>query len=465
MYLTQGHYRLILVSVAAALLAGCQQSSPQSPSLGNLPGPHAGDDLDPKVNATTYFSHGHLLERQGQFDRAALQYQNALTQRPDFLTARNRLGITLNKIGRHDEASIQFQAAIVKHPELAYLHNNLGFSQYLEGKYADAATAIKQALAINPEFRRAHMNYALVLAKQGEFKQAFEHLLEAGSEANAYFNMGIMLTEAEQYGEAAQYLEAALSLNPKFEAARQQLHDVARLAAEKEAIDAAKLAAAQVESESEDAETGEPGEAVVQQDDMQGEEQIALAEQPTDQTTDQQTETTDPEDQPQVALDQQEQQLEQQEEPVVEPTQANVALAAEPAEQVAFDDTQENLESDPNCDEFTDANQFQTWPEDQVFGDEWGPPVASVGWATSGEGGEVDLEFLQELIDAAYWASVNDSDQEEWLWCELSYYLFPETAPETAVYPLAEDEWEEWQSPVMYYVESEDEEVRPPVGK
>ena len=449
MYLTQGHYRLILALGVAALIVGCRQTPPQSSSLGNLPGPHTGDQLDPKVNATTYFSHGHLLERQGHFDRAALQYENALLQRPDFLTARNRLGITLNKLGRHEEASAQFQAAIVKHPELAYLYNNLGFSQYLEGKYDEAATAIKHSLDINPEFRRAHMNYALVLAKQGQFEQAFAHLREAGSETNAYFNMGIMLTEVERYGDAAQYLEAALALNPKFEAARQQLHEVARLAAEKEAIDAAKLAAAETTSEQlEDAEFGEQSEET--------EQQVVLAEQPTDQQTE------DTIEQPQLATAEQ---SESQDNPSAELTQANVALAAEPAEQVALDDMQQDWDSDPNCDEFAQAAQHQTWSEQQPFDDEWGPPVAAVGWATSGEGGEVDLERLQEMIDAAYWATVDGSDKQEWLWCELSYYLFPETAPGTAIYPLAEDNWDDWQSPVMYYADSDDEQTQMPVGK
>ena len=461
MYLTQGHYRLILASVVALLAAGCQQAPPPSSTLGNLPGPRVDDDVDPKVNATTYFSHGHLLERQGHFERAAVQYQKALTQRPGFLTARNRLGITLNKLGRHEEASAQFQVAIAKHPELAYLHNNLGFSLYLEGKYHDAGLAIKQALAINAEFRRAHMNYALVLARQAQFEQAFEHLLEAGSESNAYFNMGIMLTEAERFGDAAQYLEAALTLNPKFEAARQQLHEVARLAAEKEAIDAAKLAVADFKAEL-DAPQATASEGTDERPAElaeQTEQQLAVGPGPTveqDATLEDgeaQVVTADPA----IGGDDLQE----------TPAQANVAVSAAPGEQVVADDLQDNWEDDPNCWEIAEESGLDAWQGEPQLDAQWGPPTLrqQAGWAASGEGGDIDLELLQEMIDAAYWALIEDSDQQEWLWCELSYYLFPETAPDVPNYPLAEDDWEDWQSPVMYYVESGDEEMQQPTGK
>lgn len=231
MYPLQGRLWLILACTSLACALGCQQPPAQKSALGNLPGERR-NNVEPAVNATTYFAHAHLLERQGQFDRAVVQYRKALALKPDFLSARNRLGITLNKLGRHAEASEQFRQAIAGHAELAYLHNNLGFSLYLEGKYVEALAALDEALALNTEFARAHMNRAVVLARLERFDEAYAELALAGSQADACFNMGVILTEAGRYADAARYLEAAVTARPDFDAARQQLREVARLAAQ-----------------------------------------------------------------------------------------------------------------------------------------------------------------------------------------------------------------------------------------
>lgn len=226
---SQGRRWRVLIIGVLALAVGCQEPA-QRTSPGALPRPPVGS-IEPRINATTYFAHGHLLERQGQFERAVVQYRKALRLRPQFLSARNRLGITLNKLGRHFEASDEFRRAIADYPNLAYLHNNLGFSLYLEERYAEAEAALQRALELKPDFARAHMNRALVLARLERFDEAYSELLAAGNEADACFNMGMILTEAGRYAEAAQYLETALALRPDFEAARRQLRSVARLAA------------------------------------------------------------------------------------------------------------------------------------------------------------------------------------------------------------------------------------------
>jgi Flp pilus assembly protein TadD len=233
-YITPGRFWLAFAGISLMFFVGCQQSPPQKGTLGNLPNQFPSGE-EPRVNATTYFAHGHLLERQGQFERAAVQYQRALALQPEFLSARNRLGITLNKLGRNAEATWQFQRALVEHPGTAYLHNNLGFSLYLQGKYEQAEAALTSALELKPDFARAHMNLALVLARLGRFEEAFNELTQTGSEADACYNMGILLAEAEKYAEAAQYLEGALAARPDFDAARQQLREVSRLAAERDA--------------------------------------------------------------------------------------------------------------------------------------------------------------------------------------------------------------------------------------
>ncbi|HUU98150.1 MAG TPA: tetratricopeptide repeat protein [Phycisphaerae bacterium] len=260
-------YRAHLLAWLAAggvLLAcsGCTETK-EFTGPGDMP-VQKGESVDQRIAPTTYFAHGHLLERQGGFQQAVDQYRKALELKPDFVTARNRLGIALNKLGRHGEASAEFRRAIAVQPEAAYLHNNLGFSLYLEAKYSEAEATTRRALEIKASFPRARMNHALALAKLERFDEAFDELCRVGSEADAYYNMATLQTEAGRYADAAQSLNMALRLNPDLEAARQQLREIAVLAARQETVPVADAAAEpDAEQPSQPLPAAEPSESDV----------------------------------------------------------------------------------------------------------------------------------------------------------------------------------------------------------
>lgn len=228
---------LTLIGALLLGLAACESTN----QVKNAPGalPSAQTDVAPRLNASTYVAHGHLLERQGNFEQAAHQYRQALSLTPESGAARNRLGITLNKLGRHDEATDEFHRAISQDPGAAHLHNNLGFSLYLAGKYAEAEKAFARAVELQPTFRRAHMNRGLVLAQLERNDEALAAFRMAGDEADAYYNLAVVQTQLGQYAEAARMLEQALRADPEFADARQQLREISRLAAAEEAEEAA----------------------------------------------------------------------------------------------------------------------------------------------------------------------------------------------------------------------------------
>ncbi|RMF72241.1 MAG: tetratricopeptide repeat protein, partial [Planctomycetota bacterium] len=182
---------MLVGGVLAMACAGCSQPDSSAAAPGAMPR-YLGSGQTVELNATTYFAHGHLLERQGMFERAAEQYEKALSIQPNFVTALNRLGVTLNKLARHAEASERFRQALELNPGEAYLYNNLGFSLYLEGNYAQAEQTIARALDIDPTFARARMNHAIVLARLGRFDDAFTELALVGTKADACFNMGLL---------------------------------------------------------------------------------------------------------------------------------------------------------------------------------------------------------------------------------------------------------------------------------
>lgn len=238
---------LLVAGMMLVVSIGCQTEVQRS-SPGALPS-NTRTDINPRLNASTYFAHGHLLERQGNYKQAIEQYRRALELSPKFLSARNRLGIALNKLGSHAQASTEFRRAIEQKPTQAYLHNNLGFSLYLEHRYEQAVETLRHALELKPDYSRARMNYGVVLAKLGQYDQALSEFTLAAGKTEAYYNLGIIQTELGEYAAAARSLETALSMNPRFEAARRQLHAVARLTAEAEALARRETVVVQDDSE------------------------------------------------------------------------------------------------------------------------------------------------------------------------------------------------------------------------
>lgn len=222
--------------VAAAVgLTGCQ-STPTTARPGGLPDdPARRSEAVPRVNASTYFAHGHLIERQGDLKGAVEQYRKALEASPKFVTARNRLGMVLNALGQHAEATAEYRRAAADNPNHAHLQNNLGFSLYLEGDYDGAEKALRRSLELNPRFRRARMNLALTLCRLGRDADALAEFSQVVPTADAHYNLATLQAADGRFAAAVLSLEAALRANPEFEAARLKLREVARLAAEAEA--------------------------------------------------------------------------------------------------------------------------------------------------------------------------------------------------------------------------------------
>jgi len=353
---------------------------------------------EPRLNATTYFAHAHLLERQGNYEGAVGNYRRAIALTPDFVTARNRLGITLNKLGQHHAATAEFREAVRLKPEYAYLHNNLGFSLFLEDQFGEAETSVRKALNLKPDFARAHTNLGLILAKQARYHEAFQEFCLAGDEADAHFNLAMLYTEAGRYADAATDLELALRLKPGMEVARQQLNDVARLVAEQEAAEAA-LARADSSGDSFADTTGSAGleNETTTEVDADSPQQTIAADVNNPQTNDADTE--------QAA-----------ENAAVGPT-----VAADTESQMDPTDAESPTNSTgPASGSEPSLAEIQVWPE----GDGVTLPVSQ----------QMDFYAISELYDALVQSMARGSESWRDIWCELEQHLTPQEGnPATAV--------------------------------
>ena len=159
------------------------------------------DDLEAIANFYNNqgFLYGYFTETEGKdlgfdpMEKELEMYELALEIMPEFVRARNNLGVALRRRGQVDEAIEQYKQAIVDDPDFGDVYSNLGAAYLHQGREEDA---IK------------------------EFKLATKH---SGSNAYFFHHLGVVHFRLEQYDEAIQQFKKALSKEPDLADARYYL--------------------------------------------------------------------------------------------------------------------------------------------------------------------------------------------------------------------------------------------------
>jgi tetratricopeptide (TPR) repeat protein len=139
-------------------------------------------------------------------------------------SAQNTLGTLLDALGRPEDARAAFQRALVLDPAASWALNNLCYVDFRLGRLKEAQAECAAALRLTPDFVAAHNNMGLIHAAAGEFVQARRSFLEAGDEAAADFNLGIVYLRDSDYASAADAFEEAIKARPDFTAAKTRAH-------------------------------------------------------------------------------------------------------------------------------------------------------------------------------------------------------------------------------------------------
>jgi tetratricopeptide (TPR) repeat protein len=91
-------------------------------------------------------SDGIEFYHNGELEKAAACFHEAIVKYPGFVEAYNNLGLVETELGRKDEAVSHFEKAISLDPELSASYTNLGYVYYLEESYLDAICMYEEAL-------------------------------------------------------------------------------------------------------------------------------------------------------------------------------------------------------------------------------------------------------------------------------------------------------------------------------
>lgn len=165
---------------------------------------------------------GVAFQLEGKFVDAWLEYEKALEADSKSVYALANLGHLLLQQGDAEEALPFLLRAVELEPRYALAHNNLGNCYMHLGRVEEAAAQYREAAVQDACYAMPHRNLALSYHLLGRLDEAVEEyrayfrLAPSGTkDADAHFNLGVMLEEAGAVAEAAEEYEKALADDPR----------------------------------------------------------------------------------------------------------------------------------------------------------------------------------------------------------------------------------------------------------
>ena len=166
---------------------------------------------------------GEVLREKGMPAAAAVELKHALALGPKDPENHSALGILLDKQGKHKAAEAAHRKALDMADENPRYHNNLGFCLFLQKNLEDAEESVKEAIRLHPGLRVAYNNLGFIFGMADKETEALEAFKQAGHQAQALTNMGLVKEMRGRPGAARRYYEKALTHSPNFKPAIENL--------------------------------------------------------------------------------------------------------------------------------------------------------------------------------------------------------------------------------------------------
>lgn len=172
------------------------------------------------------FEQARKLIDKGDAESAIVELGKAIAIYPDYVAARNSLGVQYLKRRRLPEAAEQFEAVLEKNPKYFDARLNLGIVRYEQRRFGDAAEELNQAAALDSASAAAHLFWGITALEMNDLIVAERELVKAllfGGErySNAHYYFAHVYLRTGRREEAARELTLFLKTAPRGEMAAQ----------------------------------------------------------------------------------------------------------------------------------------------------------------------------------------------------------------------------------------------------
>ena len=177
---------------------------------------------------------GHAIGLWGHSpDAADVLFFAATAQRPS-----DRDKATLHKVyvtslhtPQHEAAIAVLKAQIAANPKHLQSHYLLGTVNFDKGQVDAAIANFKACLALDPDFQQANEKLLLAYQKSGRRAEALAQLqkmLNQDASPEGYNAAGVMYYQSQRIDEAVTAFKRALQINPRYQPAKNNLHQLYR---------------------------------------------------------------------------------------------------------------------------------------------------------------------------------------------------------------------------------------------
>jgi Tfp pilus assembly protein PilF len=216
--------RSIALLISLALVSGCADL-PELSRSADAPGEMqaASGPLTASQSALACLEAARALETRGHDAEAVVQYERALQFDSKQPGTALRLAVLYDRLGDPSQAEKKYQQALRHDSDNADLLNDVGYFYHCQGKPEKAEPLLKKALAVNPLHRQAWANLGFVLVKRNKTKEAYEAFAKVVRPAQAHANVAVLLAREGRFREAHDSIIQALALEPRLEQAKMVL--------------------------------------------------------------------------------------------------------------------------------------------------------------------------------------------------------------------------------------------------
>uniref|UniRef100_A0A0R3RLV9 dolichyl-phosphate-mannose--protein mannosyltransferase n=1 Tax=Elaeophora elaphi TaxID=1147741 RepID=A0A0R3RLV9_9BILA len=170
-------------------------------------------------NAKIHYNIGKIMADNGDINRAAVNYANAIRLNPTYENAMNNLANIYLKYDRSVEAEQLFLKAIKIKPNFAAAWMNLGLAQLAQKRYKDAENSFEQALTLRFPYADCLYNMGLLYLQQNQkiyAKTIWQNITRANpSHKQAWLNLLVLLDETNNCAEAVSFTDTVTRYHSK----------------------------------------------------------------------------------------------------------------------------------------------------------------------------------------------------------------------------------------------------------
>lgn len=187
-------------------------------------------ELPNKLRNPTHLSlaYARLMTEAGNLPEAETHYNRVLAEKPENVDAIVGLAKVHLLGGRYELAEQHYHRALRTAPHHPAALHGMGQTYAARRRWDEAAELLNQAVLASPNDGAIRYDLAVALVHTDNVPAAMPHFISTIGDAEAHYNVGLMLHRQGRIKESEQHFRIALTKQPQLEQARYWLDVIQR---------------------------------------------------------------------------------------------------------------------------------------------------------------------------------------------------------------------------------------------